>query len=314
MDSNVLQKIKEALSTSTSIGIAVGPHPSLDDMAAALSFYLLLKNANKQVSIASATSPIVEVSGLVGINHVQEKLGGGEAGDLVVSFPYRDGEIEKVSYTLDEQKGLLNIIVKAGELGLSFEEKDVQYVKGSGSIDLLIVVGTPSLADLSSVIDAQKLQDIKIVNIDVKQHNQRFGDVVMVATNRSSVSEHMADILLSLGFQFDQDSAQNLFNGISSATKGFQDPSTSALAFEIVSILMKRGAKRIATPVSTMQPSANPFGTLPQQPPVPMQVPQPTQPMPQPPLTSSDVPSPEDRPPVDWLSPKVYKGSSNFEG
>ena len=34
MDSNVLQKIKEALSTSTSIGIAVGPHPSLDDKRA----------------------------------------------------------------------------------------------------------------------------------------------------------------------------------------------------------------------------------------------------------------------------------------
>ena len=76
-------------------------------------------------------------------------------GDLVVSFPYKDeGEIEKVSYTIDN--GYLNIIVKSGEQGLSFSEQDVsmgmvrRYTPG-----LLITVGTPRLGDLDRIYNPE---------------------------------------------------------------------------------------------------------------------------------------------------------------
>src|ERR1700761_7569916 len=113
MDKQTLQRLKDTIAKSNSIGIAVGQNPSIDEMGAALSLYLLLKNANKQVSIACPTDPIVEISSLVGIDRVQRNLGSGGAGDLVVSFPYKEGEIEKVSYTLENN--FLNIIVKASE-------------------------------------------------------------------------------------------------------------------------------------------------------------------------------------------------------
>src|SRR5260221_2222734 len=123
MDNATSQKIREALGKSTSVGIIVGPEPTIDIMAAGLAIYLLLKQANKRVSIACPTEPIVELSSLVGIDKVQPGLGG-DAGDLVVSFPYNDGEIDKVSYTIEE--GFLNIIVKAGEKGISFDDQDIR--------------------------------------------------------------------------------------------------------------------------------------------------------------------------------------------
>lgn len=364
IDAPTMQKLKEALSSSKNIGIAVAQAPSLDEMAAALAFYLLLKNANKKVSIASVNNPIVEISNLVGINQVQSVLGGSADGDLVVSFPYVDGEIEKVSYTLDEQKGFLNIIVKAGENGLSFSEKDINYTRGSGDIDLLIAIGAAQLADLGEVVPADKLQNVKIVNIDVKQHNQKFGDVVLVSPNRSSVSEHVADITLSLGFQLDQDVAQNLFSGLTSATENFQHPMTSPLAFEIAGVLMKKGARRQVTQPhtqvpgtqdalgglatrpqpqqqtqsqqsqqrqQTQQPHAAPAVSAPVQNqnqnqnqnrnnarPVSNQQQQPSRPAQQQPAAQNNAQpaanNQEDpnQAPVDWLSPKVYKGSSNF--
>src|SRR5690349_11233300 len=112
MDQNTLQRLKDAIAKSNSIGIAVGHTPTIDEMGAALSLYLLLRNANKRVSIASPADPIVEISSLVGIDRVQRNFGG-DAGDLVVSFPYKEGEIEKVSYTLENN--FLNIIVKSSE-------------------------------------------------------------------------------------------------------------------------------------------------------------------------------------------------------
>lgn len=247
MDNNTIQQIKDVVASSQSIGIAAPKNPSLDEMAAALSLYLLLKNSNKNVSIASPSDPLVEVSSLVGIDKVEKSLKGSGSGngDLTVSFPYTEGEIEKVSYTLEE--GYLNIIVKAAEQGLSFDEKDVEYTRGgAGNLDLVFTVGATNLSDLDPVFDTQNL-DIKIVNIDNKEANEQFGDIVLISPKLSSLSEGVADLALSLGLNIDQDSAQNLLNGIASATNNFQDSKTSSLAFEMAALLMKNGAQRVAS-------------------------------------------------------------------
>lgn len=322
MDKNLLQKLKDAIAKSNSIGIAVGQNPSIDEMGAALSLYLLLRDANKRVSVASPTDPIVEISSLVGIDRVQRNFGG-DSGDLIVSFPYKEGEIEKVSYTLENN--YLNIIVKSAEQGLSFDERDVRYTRGSGSIDLLIIIGAAHLDEIGDVIDSQKLGEISIINIDNDSNNQGYGDVVMISPAASSLSEHVADIVLSLGFPVEQDAAQNLLSGIMSSTNNFQDPRTSALAFEVSSYLMKQGAQRIPNQsaryqapsvpnrVSQPAPSNSRPSNYTEE---PVQHPQSIQQ----PARSSSLPEnvdqaerPEDqneKPPLDWLTPKVYKGSS----
>lgn len=327
MDKQTLQKLKDAIAKSNSIGIAVGGNPTIDEMGAALSLYLLLRAANKRVSIASPTDPIVEISSLVGIDRVQKNFGG-DAGDLVVSFPYKEGEIEKVSYTLENN--FLNIIVKSSEQGLSFNEQEVRYSRGSGSIDLLIVVGTATLDQIGNVIDSQKLANISIINVDNDPNNQKFGDIVLVSPQASSVSELVADIVLTLGFQLEQDSSQNLLSGIMTATNNFQDPRTSSLAFEVSSFLMKRGAMRannqaaqrfqsnLSAPqtnnVNQSIPSPMSTQTQPQQGFVqqPQSVQQPTSqsPMQENFDRAEQADNQNEKPPLDWLTPKVYKGSS----
>lgn len=364
MDNQTLQQLKDAITKSNSIAIAVGANPSLDRMAAALGLSLLLKEANKSAVVASPTDPIVEISNLVGINKVQKTLSGsgGSTGDLIVSFPYLEGEIEKVSYTLEN--GFLNIIVKAAEQGLSFDEKDVQYARGGGGgpVDLLFVVGAQTLADLGNLYDPQKMQNTRIINIDNSDKNQGYGDLVLVSPQASSASELIGDIALSLGFKIDRDAAQNLMSGITTATQNFQNPRTTSLAFEVASYLMKRGAARLAPRPQPQDDFASQFLNRPA--PVPQPKPQ-QQAMPQPQPRSQAMPQPMPQPrpqtmpqhaqpapaapqtaadrqeqlrqqlreqenlrngadqqqqdqqedeaaPVDWLTPKVYKGSSNF--
>ncbi len=245
MDNNTIQQIKDVIAKSSSIGIAAPKNPTMDEMAAALSLYLLLKNANKNVSIASPSDPIVENASLVGIDKVQKSLSaGGGSGDLTVSFPYTEGEIEKVSYTLEE--GYLNIIVKAAEQGLSFDEKDVEYTRGGGKLDLVFSVGVANIADLDPLFDTQN-PDTRIVNIDNKEGNEQYGDINLVSARLSSLSEGIADLALALEMHIDEDSAQNLFNGIIDATENFQHPKTSSLAFEMSALLMKKGATRIVS-------------------------------------------------------------------
>src|SRR3989338_4521442 len=134
MDNLTFSKIKEAIEKYYNIAIATRRDPSVDEMAAALSLYLSIKNLGKNLTISSPSQPLVAVSSLVGIDEVKTTLGP-EGGDLVVSFPYKEGEIEKVSYTRDDN--FLNIVVKAGENGLNFDEQDVKYTRGGASPELL---------------------------------------------------------------------------------------------------------------------------------------------------------------------------------
>lgn len=241
MDNQLLQNLKTSIEKSDQIAIAVGANPTLDQMAGALSIYLTLQNAGKKVAIVSASEPIVEISNLVGIDRVKTTYSS-DSGDLVVSFPYNEGEIEKVSYTMDDN--FLNIVVKAGENGLNFNEADVRYTRGATAPSMLFVIGTPSMSDLDSIFTPELLEGVTTVNIDNHADNQGFGDIVLVSPRFSSLSEQVADLLLTLGYEMDVDASQNLMSGIIQATNNFQNPNTTYLAFEIAAILMKRGAVR----------------------------------------------------------------------
>lgn len=364
MDSQTLQRIKDVLGRSQHIVVATGKNPSVDDMGAALALYLTLQGMNKDVSVVSASEPIVEISNLVGINKVKTAYEGSGA-DLVVSFPYKEGEIEKVSYTIEND--FLNIVVKAGEQGLSFSEQDVKYTRGGGGqLDLLVTVGAPRFSDLQQLFPADALKEVTVINIDNKQENQGYGDIVLVSPRFSSVSEQMAQLMADLATEPDVDIAQNLLDGISYATENFQSPRTTYLAFEMAGILMRQGAvrSRVGMPQQPQRSNRQDFPQqmgggqqahqqqqrrqpqqqhgqqqrqpqqdrrqqfdnnrrqqhaqggqqqqsqqqsqpLPQQQPV-QQVPQsqPQQPAAQPDLGDRN-------PPSDWLTPKVYKGSSN---
>ncbi|MEK7185990.1 MAG: hypothetical protein AAB675_01335, partial [Patescibacteria group bacterium] len=277
---------------------------------------------------------------------------------------------DKISYTLED--GLLNIVVKAGEEGLSFNEKDVIFKRSQGYPSLLFVVGTSRLSDLDRIYDPEALKDTTVVNIDNKPDNQGYGDVSIVSPTSSSISEKIADLMLSMGFNIDIDTAQNLLIGIENATENFQNSKTTPLAFEITGELIRKGAVRGS--VSNTKPKVEDYSTdedlesvfgSPSFPQRPQQLNQPMrQPMRQAirqpldqqarqplgqrivrqpnagqtlqslqnkqieqdqdssgqdlnierkdPSASSGQVRKDKKPPVDWLTPKIYKGSTNI--
>lgn len=331
MDSLILEKIKDILVKNETIGIAIGKNPGIDEMAGALSLYLSLTATGKKVTVACPTEPIVEVSSLVGIDKVKKGFQGESNGDLTVSFPYKEGEIDKISYTLED--GKLNILVKTGENGLSFNEKDIEYTRAGNAPGLVFVIGTPRLSDLGKVFDPETLKDSKLINIDYKLENQGFGDVPLIGKNSSSVSELVASFISSIGLKIDIDIATNLLTGIIGATDNFQNPNTSPLSFEMTGILMKKGAVRqvktavkkqgifekdsFFTPKSDLA-NAKPQPKIPSFANTAFGTKEKTAA-----FAKEDVkldaasakgfgePT-ENNPPEDWLAPKIYKGSTSI--
>ncbi len=310
MDNLVLEKIKDLLANNETIGIGVGKSPDVDEMAAALSLYLALTQTGKKVTVASPTEPLVEIASLVGIDKVKKNFDGGASGDLTVSFPYKEGEIEKISYTLEG--GKLNILVKAGENGLNFNEKDVEYKKSAGAPGLIFVVGTPRLSDLGSVFDPEALKDSKIINIDYKSDNQGFGDIPLLGRSSSSVSELVTSFLVSLDLKIDVDIASNLLSGIISATDNFQNPQTSPLSFEMAANLMKKGAVRQMARKEQDSIEEDSFFTPKPQPRTPSFSKTSIGTEEKKPEIKFPTDVDENNPPDDWLAPKIYKGSTSI--
>lgn len=324
MENQTIQRIKDTLASHEKIAIAVGKNATLDEMGAALALFLSLTANGKQITVAAPSDPLVEVSSLVGINKVKKSLDA-QGGDLVVSFPYKEGEIEKVSYTLENN--FLNIIVKTNGKSLSFTSEDVQFTTGGSIPTLLIVVGSPRLSDLGNLFNPEALKDVSILNIDNKADNQGYGDIVVVSPRFSSVSEQVGHLLQVLSSPIDQDIAQNLLSGILFATDNFQKPATSYVALETAAFLMRKGAVRVKQQTDSsffppMPAPQMPHSVKPRQ--------QDTrntndfshrqQPIHQQHQQKSSMPFPrniqpkddkkeQDAPP-DWLTPKVYKGSS----
>lgn len=294
MDNLTFSKIKEAIDKYANIAIVTAKDPSVDEMGAALALYLSLKNTGKNITVATPNNPLVEVSSLVGVNEVKTSLGS-ETGDLVVSFPYKEGEIEKVSYTRDDN--FLNIVVKAGEQGLGFNEKDVKFVRGATIPELLFIIGAPRVSDLGSLFDPASLKDTIVVNIDNKPENQGFGDIVMVSSRLSSVSEAVANLILSLNLKMDLDISQNLMLGIAVATDNFQSSTTSPLAFEMAGILMRQGAIRPSSQSQRRKLNMT-FEEKEEKPETQELLEE----------TKKEI----ENPPEDWLEPKIYKGSTSF--
>ncbi|MEK7160332.1 MAG: hypothetical protein AAB702_02525 [Patescibacteria group bacterium] len=305
MDNLTFSKIKEAIEKYNSIAIATRRDPSVDEMGAALSLYLSLKSTGKNVSIATPGNPLVEVSSLVGIDEVKTSLGA-DGGDLVVSFPYKEGEIEKVSYTRDDN--FLNIVVKAGENGLGFAEKDVKFTRGETPPELLFVVGSPRVSDLGSLFDVAILKDTIVVNIDNKAENQGYGDILMVSARLSSVSEAVANLIVGLNLKMDLDIAQNLMLGIATSTDNFQSEHTSPLAFEMAGVLLRQGALRPSNAMprrklnTTFEDDQFEEKKEAAKPTAQKQV-----------LEEAKQEEKQTlNPPEDWLEPKIYKGSTSF--
>jgi hypothetical protein len=230
--------ILELLSGNESIGVIVGEDQSIDSVAAGLGLYLVLRNSGKNVQIISKKIPNVEVSSLFGVDQIKKSFDG-LTKILTISVPYREGEIEKVSYNIENDK--LNVNLFAENSGISFSENEIDYIRKGSSPQVIVTIGVASEEELSGFVDPKS---VKTIHIDRNPINPLLGDVALIDPSFSSLSEIVASLIMELSLGFDNDGFQNLMDGITHATRNFTLQTTSPFAFETAGYLLQNGAKR----------------------------------------------------------------------
>lgn len=316
---NTLSRINDVIGKNTSGAIILPANPSIDAVTSASSLYLGLSKMGKNVNIASDTS--INQPDIIASDKIQNNIV--TSGDnLVISFPYGEGSIDKVDYNI--QNNTFNLIIAPRPGFPKIDPKQVKYSYTGGNLDFLIVIDAPTLNSLGGLyLDNQQLfQGKEIINIDRHLTNSMFGTINFVNKTTSSISESMLKLLQGLQVNIDRDMATNLYMGIIAATNNLTSYSVTADTFETIAQLLRLGAikKQVRKPAMA-QGINNGFGK-----PTPMSfAPKQTPPKPfnyQPAKQANnfenqnakpienvekEIGADENTPPQDWLKPKIFR-------
>ncbi len=293
--------------TKGSSGIIVLPtNPSQDAIAGATALYLGLLKMEKNVSLV-CSSPIK--SDAAAADKIQPSLTvGGD--NLVVSFPYTDGTIDKIDYHIQGEK--FNLVIAPRQGFPKLNPNQVEYSYTGGSFDFIITVDAPNLNAIGTLYteNQAQFQGKEIINIDRHLTNAFFGTVNYINKTSSSTCELVYKVLQQLQCEMDKDMATNLYSGIAAATNTFTSYSVNAETFETIASLLKAGAskKTISHPPFQQSPVQQPTASTPvfsvKQPGTERQQVQAITT-----VESQDSQSKEGaQNPQDWLKPNIFKG------
>lgn len=318
---NTVARIHEIITKGGSGTILLPTNPSVDAIAAATALYLGLTKMGKNITIACSQKVTTD---LTAGDKIGESFATGGS-NLVVSFPYSDGAIDKVDYNIQDNNFNLIITPRQGYPKLNPDQVNFSY--SGGTVDFIIVIDSPTLNNLGAIYSDNQAQFTghDIINIDRHLTNSFYGTVNHVNKTSSSVSELILEILQSVQIEIDKDISTNMYAGIAAATNNFTSYSVNADTFEHIAQLLRYGAikKMARKPVggnSFPQPSteANTFSSQTIQPPPSTQQPKQIQhPISHSPevltkpieVVEKDTKQNQPQSAQDWLKPKIFKGS-----
>lgn len=310
---NLFSRIVNVINEKKSFSICLPTNPSIDTIAAGTSLYLALAKLGKD-SYLACSSDVSKTVNLVGVEKIQKNLvSGGD--NLVISFPYTEGAIDKVTWNIEGEN--FNLIIQPRPGYPRLDPEKVKYSYTGGLVEVIIVIDAPALNTLGEIysLNQEQFQGKEIINIDRHLTNANYGTINLVNRQASSTSEIIFQLLQYLNLEIDKEIATNLYAGLVSATNNFTSYSVNEKTFETAAQLLRLGA--VKKPVSSLRTpmTSSSWGSLQgsySSPSVSFtpKLSSPTQP-------SSAVSyennkkedsKPSSSAPSDWLKPKIFRG------
>lgn len=251
-----LPRLIEVIQKGQSGSIVLPQNPTADAVAGATALYLALNKLGKNVSIACTNKVNYSLTASDKIS-TQLAMGGD---NLVVSFPYIDGTIDKVDYNI--QGSNFNLIISPRPGTPKLNPKQVKYSYSGGSVDFIIVLDAPTLNSVGTLYteNQKQFQGKDIINLDRHLTNSFYGTVNFVNKTSSSISELVLKLIQGFEVEIDRDMATNLYAGIASSTNNFTSYSVTAETFENIAALLRMGAikKTLTKPPGQQRPFQQP--------------------------------------------------------
>lgn len=203
----------ELLSNASKVAIFLKDEPSFDEVVSALALNNFLETNGKRSRIICSLVPDY-LKTIEGVEKIETSLG---LPTLVISFDYVEGDIEKISYKVDQAKFNLVINSKKG-----IDPKKLEFETKASELDLVIFLGLTKQEQPALFEKYPTLRDIE--NLESKE-------MFFVSDLGIPIVEQLVKFFVNSKMKVSPKAAEWLFSGLKSAMNNFADP-ISATAFE----------------------------------------------------------------------------------
>lgn len=234
-----IEQFQVMLSNAENVIIAYGEEATVDELAAAVGLAEGMALLGKQIRLASPVAS--DNSDISGLEYTVTELG---HQNLVVSFDYTEDAVANVSYHISEDNKKFFLTVKPKKGSEPLDTSSVKFEYTGTHADMILVVGVENYEELKQIYFGYEdvYRDAAVVPFTTyPSYQSRFSFASM---GRSSLSEVVGDLLSQLNVSLTENLATNLLRGIEWSTDQLQSENAGADTFEVVSHLLRSGAKR----------------------------------------------------------------------
>lgn len=244
IDQHKVSLFKELFAQAESVLIIYAPDALRDHLFAATALYKTFQQlGNKSITLLSSESLASAEPDIVYLDETRTEVGNK---NLCITLDYTPETVEKITSAIDEstQKLYLTIKPKKGVNPLSRENVTFSYT--GAEADMVILVGVDDLESLDQLYIGYENLYQNTALVSINSYETSFGNLKLDILGSSSVSEYVALLLRELNYQLDQEVATNLLAGIDEETDNLESYLATADTFEVVSYLLRSGARRFA--------------------------------------------------------------------
>lgn len=213
-----------------------------DAIGAASAMALLLKQMGKRVDIVSHGFIVPKsFAFLETAQTIRPELG--YLKKTILSVDVKQTGIREVSYDVKDDMLRIFLLPKEGQI----KKESVVIAESDFSYDCIVTIGAEDLHQLGSVFahHTDFFYGTPIINLDTSPGNEHFGQINIVDTTASCVSELLTDQILGLGEQYMvKEIATALLAGIIAETRSFKTAQMKPRTLTTASTLIRYGANR----------------------------------------------------------------------
>ena len=244
IDHHKLALFKELFNQADSVLVIYAPDALRDHLFAATALYKTFQQlGNKEIALLSSEDLSAAEPDIVYLAETKTDVG---HKNLCISLDYSAESVEKITSVVDEDAKKLHLTIKPKKGVHPLLKENITFSYTGAEADMIILVGVDDLESLEQLYVGYENLYQNTALISINSYETSFGNLKLDILGSSCVSEYVATLLRDLNYQIDFEVATNLLAGIDEETDNLESYLATADTFEVISYLLRNGARRFA--------------------------------------------------------------------
>lgn len=250
----VIESIKQA----TNVLVTVSNDPSVDQLAAAIGFTLVLNKLDKHATAVFSGNTPSTIEFLQPSKTLERNTD--SLRDFIIALD--KSKADKLRYKIEDK--FVKIFITPYHTSLS--QKDLEFSQGDFNVDVVIALGVQQKEQLDQAITAHGriLHDATVISINNTRPGADLGLINWYLPTASSLSEIMVGVSEVIDGEknvFDSQIATAFLTGIVAETNRFSNDKTSPVTMNTAAKLMDAGANQQLVATKLAEPAPIPKDT-----------------------------------------------------